>query len=199
VAGLFCGVTKQLDEASPPWSLRLISELNAADERATTLAKTLTPRQLNWSPSPGVWSVGQCLEHLRVTNEVYLKPMSDSLGGRQRAAVQEIKPGWFGRWFIRSFIEPSSRVARGRAPKKIRPAAQVDSSILDRFLKSNDEARDLVRRARNHDVNRIRFRNPFIPVIRFTVGTGLEILSQHQRRHLLQAERIRASASFPER
>jgi hypothetical protein len=197
--GLFCGVSTQLDEASPSWTRRLISEFDAADERATALAKTLNPRQLNWSPSSGVWSVGQCLEHLRVTNEVYLNPMSDSLTGRQRAVVQEITPGWFGRWFIRSFIEPSSRVARGRAPKKIRPAAQVDSSILDRFLRSNEEARDLVRRARNHDVNRIRFRNPFIPVIRFTVGTGFEILSQHQRRHLLQAERIRASANFPDR
>jgi len=199
VAGLFCGVTKQHDEAAPPWSLRLISELNAADERATTLAKALSVRQLNWSPSPGVWSVGQCLEHLRVTNEVYLKPMSDSLGGRQRAVVQEITPGWFGRWFIRSFIEPSSRVARGRAPKKIRPPAEVGPSILDRFLKSNEEARALVRRAKDYEVNRIRFRNPFIPVIRFTVGTGFEILSQHQRRHLLQAERIRASANFPDR
>jgi hypothetical protein len=196
--GLLCDVTTQPDEASPSWTRRLISEFDAADEHATALAKTLTPRQLNWSLAPGVWSVGQCLEHLRVTNEVYLKPMSDSLRGRQRAVVQEIKPGWFGRWFIRSFIEPSSRVARARAPKKIRPAAQVGPSILDRFLKSNDEARDLVRRARGYDVNRIRFRNPFVPGIRFTVGTGLEILSNHQRRHLLQAERIRKSANFPE-
>jgi hypothetical protein len=42
------------------------------------------------------------------------------------------------------------------------------------------------------------FRNPFVPVIRFTVGTGLEILSKHERRHLLQAERVRESAGFPE-
>jgi hypothetical protein len=50
-----------------------------------------------------------------------------------------------------------------------------------------------------YDVNRIRFRNPFIPVLRFTVGTGLEILSNHQRRHLLQAERVRESLEFPGR
>jgi hypothetical protein len=144
-----------------------------------------------------VWSVGQCLDHLRVTNEVYLKPMSASLTGRQRAVVQEITPGWFGRWFIRSFIEPSAKVTRARAPKKIRPGAQVEPSVLDRFLSTNREARELVQRARNYDVNRIRFRNPFVPVIRFTVGTGLEIVSKHQRRHLLQAERIRASPDFP--
>ncbi|HEY3112780.1 MAG TPA: DinB family protein [Gemmatimonadaceae bacterium] len=192
-------MTTELDDASPPWCFRLFEELYAADERATALAKTLTPRQLNWTPAPGVWSIGQCLEHLYVTNEVYLGPMSTSLEGRQQAVVQDITPGWFGRWFIRNFIEPSSKVRRVRAPRKVRPGAQVEPSILDRFLNSNHRARELVHRARNYDVNGIRFKNPFIPVIRFTVGTGLEILSKHQRRHLLQAERIREALEFPER
>jgi hypothetical protein len=64
---------------------------------------------------------------------------------------------------------------------------------------ANQEARELIHRARNYDVNRIRFKNPFIPILRFTVGTGLEILVTHQRRHLLQAERIRQSIEFPQR
>jgi hypothetical protein len=192
-------MTAQIDEASPRWCVRLVSELNAADKRATALAKTLTPLQLNWTPSPGAWSVGQCLEHLRVTNEVYLEPISNSLVDRRVDVVQEITPGWFGGWFIRNFIEPSSKTRRARAPKKIRPGAQIDPSILDRFISSNHRVRDLVHRARNYDVNRIRFKNPFISVIRFTVGTGLEIISKHQSRHLLQAERIRASPEFPSR
>ena len=191
-------MTTQLDEPLPPWCLRLFRELNAANDRATALAKTLTPRQLNWTPSPGVWSVGQCLEHLYLTNEVYLGPMLTSLEARQPAVVQDITPGWLGRWFIRNFIEPSSKMKRVRAPRKIRPGAQIEPHILDRFLDSNHRARDLVLRARNYDVNRVRFRNPFIPVIRFTVGTGLEIISKHQRRHLLQAERIRESPEFPD-
>ncbi len=198
LAGLLCQVTTRLDEAPPRWCIRLISELDIADKRATALAKTLTPRELNWAPSPGVWSVGQCLEHLCIANEEYVRAMSSSLVHRQPAVVQEIRPGWFGRWFIRNYIEPSSRTRRARAPKKIRPGAQVEPSILDRFISSNRKARELVHRASNYDVNRIRFRNPFLSVIRFTVGTGLEIVSKHQLRHLLQAERIRASAEFPD-
>jgi len=185
-------VTTQLDEGSPRWCIRLISELNAADKRATALAKALSPQQLNWRPRPHEWSVGQCLEHLRVTNEVYCEAMSNSLVDHPLTLVQDITPGWFGQWFIRSYIEPSPGTKR-RAPRKIRPSAQVDSSILDQFLKSNQRARELIHRARNYDVNRIRFKNPFVPMVRFTVGTGLEILSKHQRRHLLQAERIRDS------
>lgn len=190
-------MTTQLDEPWPPWCLRLFRELNVANDRATALAKTLTPGQLNWTPAPGIWSVGQCLEHLYVTNEVYLRPMSSSLEGRQPAVVQEITPGWFGRWFIRNYIEPSPKMRRVPAPRKIRPGTRIEPDILDRFLDSNHRARDLVLRARNYNVNRIRFKNPFVPVIRFTVGTGLEIISKHQSRHLLQAERIREHLEFP--
>ena len=192
-------MTAQPDETLPPWCLHVTSELNAADERATALATALTPQQLNWKPSPGEWSVGQCLEHLDLTNDVYLRPISDSLVGRPVAVVQDITPGWFGQWFIRNYIEPSPETRRARAPKMIAPGAHVDPSILDRFLRSNDKVRELVQRAGHHDVNRIRFKNPFMPVLRFTVGTGLEILSKHQRRHLLQAERIRESSRFPQR
>jgi hypothetical protein len=186
-------VTAQFDEGAPRWFSRLISELNAADERATALARTLTPQQLNWSPAPGVWSVGQCLEHLCVTNELYCDAMSNSLGDQPRITVQEITPGWFGRWFIRNYIEPSARTKRARAPRKIKPGAHVEPTVLDRFLTSNQRIRELIRRARNYDVNRIRFRNPFVALIRFTVGTGFEILSKHEQRHLLQADRVRAS------
>ena len=185
------------DASEPAWSRRLISELAAADARATSLAQGLTSQQLNWRARPGEWSIGQCLEHLWIANQVYLPAIAASLVDRPRGKAAEITPGWFGRWFIRSYIEPSADTKRAKAPKKIAPSAEVDPAILDRFLESNQRARELVVRAADYDVNRIRFKNPFIPVIWFTVGTGFEITSSHERRHLLQAERVRASGGFP--
>lgn len=181
----------------PAWPVRLLAELDAADERANELAAGLNPEQLNWQPAIGAWSVGQCLEHLCIGNELYLPAISSSLSGKPISAVQDIRPGRFGQWFINSFIEPSPRSKHIRAPKKSVPGARVEPSVLDRFLRSNEAARELVRHARDYDVNRIRFRNPFIPVLRFTVGTGLEILYRHERRRLLQAERAKRSSGFP--
>lgn len=179
------------DEAPPRWTVRLVGELHAADERARAIAGRLDERQLNWKATADTWSIGQCLEHLAVTNDVYLGAIADALADGRQAIVDEITPGAFGRWFIRNFIEPSPRTRRLRAPKKTVPAPQIPADILDRFLRSNDNARKVVQRAGRYDVNRVRFRNPFVPVLRFTVGTGLEILVQHQRRHLLQAEGVR--------
>lgn len=192
-------MAERVDPPPTSWAKRLISELDTADQRAKELAAGLTPRQLNWKPSQNAWSVGQCLEHLCVFNEVYLPAITASLTDRPLDAVQDIKLGWFGRWFIRNYIEPSPASKRARAPKKIAPGTRADPHVLDLFLTSNQAARELVRRASDYDVNRIRFKDPLIPVLRFTVGTALEIVPIHQRRHLLQAERVKQAADFPGR
>lgn len=181
----------------PAWPAHVLDGLNDADRRATALARGLSGDQLNWKPSPDRWSIGQCLDHLLVSTEVYLPTMSNALDGRDSSPVEVITPGWLGRLFIHTFIEPATQRVRGRAPGKIRPAKAVAPDILDRFLRSNDLARAFVRRASAHDVNRIRFVNPFVPLLRFTVGTGIEVLWRHQHRHLGQAERVRQAAAFP--
>jgi hypothetical protein len=181
----------------PNWSLRLISEFDSADRRAESVAKILSAVQLNWQPRQDAWSIGQCLEHLHLANEVYLPALSAALEGRQPWRVDEVSLGWFSRWFIRTYIAPNPGGTRARAPKKIAPVKDVDAFVLDAFLRSNEAARKLVGRASDYDVNRIRFENPFIPLVRFTVGTGLEIIAKHQSRHLLQAEVVRKSVGFP--
>jgi hypothetical protein len=181
----------------PAWSIRLASELSANDRTAQALAAGLTEEQLNWQSVPGSWSVGQCLEHLCIMNEAYLSSISAALKEKPDSPVDRITPGWFGRWFIRSFVEPSPHSKRVPAPRKIRPAARIDLAVVDRFLSGNKSCRELIVRTRAKDVNRIRFWNPLAPGIRFTVGTGLEIISGHERRHLLQAQRVRDSVNFP--
>jgi hypothetical protein len=172
-------------------------ELSANDESARALMAGLTDEQLNWQPAPGSWSVGQCLEHLCITNEAYLPAIGAALRGTPDAPAEDITPGWFGRWFLRKFVEPSNESKRVGAPAKIRPGTRVGLSVLNRLLASNQACRELIGKTRTKDVNSIRFRNPFLPGIRFTVGTGLQIVASHERRHLKQAERVRESVSFP--
>jgi hypothetical protein len=181
---------------TPAWAIQLVNELDAEDQKAKELVAGLTLEQLNSSARPGAWSVGQCLEHVAITNELYVAPVSESLAGQPVRVVPEITLGWFARWFIRSYVEPSPESKQARAPKKIVPGTQVDFSILDRFARSNQAVREVVRCAGAHDVNRVRFKNPFLPLLRFTVGAGLQIIVKHERRHLLQAERAKQSLAL---
>jgi len=186
-----------VDSSPPAWARRLISELTAADRRAVCVAQGLSPEQLNWRARPDTWSVGQCLEHLHIANEVVLPAISIALKGQKCSVVQELTLSRFSRWFIRNYIAPNPGGARARAPQKIEPARQVDPTVLEAYLGSNQRAREFLVRASAYDVNRIRYKNPFIPLLRFTVGTGLEIVTQHHSRHLLQAENVRKAPGFP--
>ena len=80
--------------------LERTAELEAANERARALAGRLDERQLNWQPRPDQWSVGQCLDHLRSANDVYLPPILDALKTQRPHPVQAIELGRFSRWFI---------------------------------------------------------------------------------------------------
>jgi hypothetical protein len=190
-------MTTTAEASLPAWASRAIDELHQADVRARAVTAGLSVEQIYWRPAPGSWSIGECLQHLVQSNDVYLAAIGRALEGRSPAPVEAITPGWFGRWFIRVAIEPSDRTRRNRAPRSIMPPATIDRAILGTFLRSNDAARGFVRRASRYDVNRIRFVNPFVSLVRFTAGTGIEIVWRHQRRHLLQAERVAASSEFP--
>lgn len=192
-----CKVSSPAHRELPAWATRLIGELLDADTRAEALARSLTPQQLNWPPRPGAWSIGQCLEHLCKTNGVYLPPIAEALQAQETNVVQELRLGAPTRWFIRNYIAPNPNGPRAKAPKKAAPPKDVDPRILDLFLQSNEAARELIRKCANYDVNALRFKNPFVPLLRFTVGAGLEIVSKHEARHLLQAENVRQAPDFP--
>jgi hypothetical protein len=134
-AGQFMATAQ--DTGATGWSMRLAFELSGNDQTAQRLVDGLSEEQLNWAPAPGRWSVGQCLEHLCITNEAYLPAISAALRGKPDAPVEEIAPGWFGGWFIRKFIEPSPNSKPAPAPSKIKPTSRVGLPVIDRFLAGN--------------------------------------------------------------
>ena len=180
-----------------PWSERMVAELDDADRRAYSLAKGQTIEQINWRPSADEWSIGQCLHHLLVFNRLYVPAISRALDGQRPHPVDDVTPGWVSAWFMRTYVEPRPETRRVRSPQKIKPDEHINPSVLDDFLRSNQDAKHVVRRAAAYDVNRIRYKNPLVPLVRFTVGVGLELTWKHQLRHLLQAERVRHSPGFP--
>jgi len=65
--------------------------------------------------------------------------------------------------------------------------------VLSTFIASHNELRSLIHDAREINLNRIRFKNPFVSLLRFTVGTGILIIGAHDRRHLWQAKQVCAA------
>jgi hypothetical protein len=174
----------------------IYDELDAADQDARRLVEGLTEAQGSWRQRPGAWSVAECLEHLAVANRVYLAPMKSAAdaarrGGRMRR--RPARPGLLGAWFVRS-MEPPVRM-KIRTNAKITPRlAPPLADALAAFLVSEDEVRSFVDEVADLDLAGIRFANPFIPGLRWSLATGIHVIAAHDRRHLWQAWNARRAA-----
>jgi hypothetical protein len=169
---------------------RVLDEVDALDRAAEALVAPLSDEQFHWRPDEGsAWGVAECLDHLATTNVFYGAAIEKVVeDARQRGLVGggPIAPTFFGERFIRS-MEPPVKL-RSRAPASVKPRAGGSrEAILAAYYGSHDRIRDLVRRCEQIDVNRAKFPNPFFPLLRVRVGTGLRVITAHDRRHLWQA------------
>lgn len=188
-----------MDGTHLPEIERLARELDDAERDARTLVDGLTEARAAWRAAPGSWSVAECLDHIATANRVYLaamRPPAEAALANGRMRRRPAEPGLIGRWFVRT-LEPPERPNRNKmkAPQKIRPrTAPALADAFAAFLASQDEARAFLRTYAHIDLAGVRFPNPFVRVVRFSLATGLHVIPAHERRHLRQAWRAREAA-----
>lgn len=183
----------------PPDIARVLAEMLAVDVEARHLVAGLDDAQVGWQPHRGrAWSIAQCLDHVAITARTYGAPMREAAERARERGYERggpIAPGALGGWFARTMEPPPRR--RITAPRKIQPASSRDKeAALEGFLAAQWEVEDLLRSCARLDTN-VRFRNPFVPLVRFRLGAGFLILAAHARRHLWQARRVIESPGFP--
>ncbi len=176
---------------------KLVDELDAADRDARAVADGLDETRGSWRPAPGAWSVAECLDHLATANRVYLAPMGDAAergraGGRLRR--RPALPGLLGGMFARS-LEPPVRM-KMKNPTVATPRTSPPlADSLAAFLESEERVRAFIRANHDLDLAGIRFVNPFVRGIRFSLATGLHVIAAHDRRHLWQAWNVRRAGA----
>ena len=176
----------------------LHDQLDAAESDARLLVENLAEERGCWRAEAGSWSVAQCLDHLAITNQVYLGAMKEP-AIRARAAGRLRRrpalPGLVGRWFATKMEPPVKAFSKMKAMRNIKPGTSPSlADAFARFLTSQNEIRDYLSANADLDLAGIRFPNPLIPGIRFSLATGLHVIIAHERRHIWQAWRVRRSA-----
>jgi DinB superfamily len=177
----------------------LLDQLGASGLAAAALARELAPEQLRWRPNEESWSIAQCVDHLAVAGHAYLAPLRQGVEEARRrgwARREPVEPSWIERKFIYT-LEPPPRL-RLPAPRKIVPGLAAEPAAVWRdFAAVQTEAATLLKESADLDLNRARFVNPFLPLVRMRVGSGFLVITAHERRHLWQAQKIRLRPEFP--
>jgi hypothetical protein len=118
-----------------------------------------------------------------------MKPAADEARRKSRIRRGPALPGFFGGWFVRS-LEPPPKM-KSKSPAVIQPRADVTlSDAAADFFASHAGARKFFEDNADLDLAAIRFANPFIRGLRFSLATGLHAIPAHERRHLHQARQV---------
>ena len=182
------------DEMKQTADIAALEDAYTANERdARQLLDGLTEADGAWRAAAASWSIAECLDHLAVGNRVYVAAMEPAAGRARRAGRlrrRPATPGLFGGWFVKSLEPPVTR--KTRAPRKIVPRQSPPlADAAAAFFASHEDVVRFLRDYADLDLAGVRFANPFVGALRFSLATGLHVLAAHERRHLWQAWNVR--------
>lgn len=182
-----------------PRFAEMIAEAEKIAEDCATAFGNLSGEQINWKPNPEVWSVGQCFEHLIVTNELYFPNIQNAIGGKHRNNFFSKIPFSTGliAFLMKNSLNPKQK-RKMKTFKMFEPAASdISKTIIEDFIENQRKLISMLEAARHLDVRKIKIAEPLSPALNLRLDDAFEILLMHEQRHFLQAERITKETNFP--
>jgi hypothetical protein len=179
--------------------LRILDEFSAIATDVRARFGSLGHAQLNWRVAPGTWSVGQCLEHLVTTSDVYMVDFRAIAAGTRRArAWERLSPlsGPFGRFLIGHMGKDQVRT---KTKARFVPPSDISADVVARFVRSQEELAAAITSTASADWDRTILTSYFQPLITYSLADAYRITLEHQRRHIRQAQRVRDHEAFPAR
>lgn len=153
----------------------------------------LSEAQLQFKPAPDRWSVGQCVEHIILTEEMLFgmtAKLMQKAGNPERK--EEIKVN--EQDLIKGIIDRSQKV---QAPKELQPKGSYSSATaaVEAFKAQRDIVIEYIEKSsvkalRDHVTD-----SPFGPVDAYQ---SLLFIAGHCARHTVQIEEVKADSGFPE-
>lgn len=183
----------------PSFIQQMLSKAREAGDKVTAEFSGLTMEQINWKPGEGDWSIGQCLDHLVISDCLYFPALKKIAAGNFEMSLWENwNPfsGLFGRMLVNQLQEKVNR--KVKAPKIFAPpGGKTDAVILERFHKHLDTLTDCIAGCLKVDVDNIHISSPVSKFVTYSLRHAITILIQHAHRHISQAIRVKAAKGFP--
>jgi hypothetical protein len=207
---------------------RLHDNLHLLDcTRAATLRMVceLPQHDMDWSPAPRQWSVGEILDHLIKSGELYRNEMVALVDLARRGkdayirkTVQEIDfaPAFLPKQllplvdvpftvmtlfvppFMRDMMIRSAAVMKGQSPEIARPRkGRLAAQLICELQASLDNTVNLLRENPDLPYDQMRLQHPMLGVN--NVPQLLRLTALHERRHQDQMRRILSQLRTPTR
>jgi hypothetical protein len=177
----------------------LTSELEKISSDAKATFGNLSVAQINWKPSESGWSIGQCFEHLIKTNALFFPELEKiASGARKNSFLENYSPlsSFFGNLLINSLKKDERKF---KAPSQaIVPPSEISADIIEHFAAHQAQIVEKIKATQNVDWKKTKITSPFMKLATYSLADGYQVIVEHEKRHVRQAERAMQAEGFPQ-
>jgi DinB family protein len=177
----------------------LVTELQTVAGEAVKVFGGLSAAQLNWKPSEQQWSVGQCFDHLIVTNRCFFPDLERVASGKFKSSLWgRVSPfsGFFGRLILKALDPEKGR--KSKAPRVFEPSkSDVAADVIEQFAAHQTELSTRMRATAGADLRGLKVTSPVSPVATYSLFDAYRIVVAHEHKHFEQARRVTKAEGFP--
>ncbi len=180
-------------------SVKLIEDLKnrvANAKKEAQLFENENIAMLNWKPSKSSWSILECLEHLNMYGDFYLKEIEEKmLNGNDSKPVEIFKSGVFGNYFAKSLAPKDGAIKnKMKSPKdKVPDLSKLDKKTVQRFIQQQDRMLSLLDQAKKVNLMKIKTNLSISTLIKTRLGDTFRFAIYHIERHMIQANNVAAT------
>lgn len=153
---------------------------------------SITEIELNQKPSPGQWSIGQCFDHLLVSNATYLPSFEKIFKGKYKEGIwQKISP--FTKKIGRNMVQTLGPIVSKKflSPKIFLPRTKkIETRVVTDFISQHERLISLFTELEKEPNNTLVISSPVSSLITLTVSDAMDIIVGHAQRHLKQAAHL---------
>jgi hypothetical protein len=133
----------------------------------------------------------ECLEHLNLYGDFYLPQIENHISGASHKSEIEFKSGILGSYFANSML-PKGKLNKMKTFKDKNPLhADLDKTVIDRFLNQQFKLLDLLNEARKVSLNKVKIPISIATFVKLKLGDTFQFFINHMLRHLNQIEDIK--------
>ena len=173
----------------------IVASLEAAQAKLRTLSDKVSAAQWSMHPGPASWSAADCIEHLNMTSRAYMPLLRTAIDEARMmrtgdsAAYHMDLPGRVLAFMMRPMKHIGKfKLGRVKTTGPFTPrGGQTREQLLSDFVRLQGDLIGLIRSADGLPIDRVKIQSPF-GKLRYNAYAALEIIAQHEHRHLQQAE-----------
>jgi DinB superfamily len=171
----------------------------AAKDKVTAEFSFITLEQLNWKPSEKAWSIGECLQHLILSDSCYfptLKKITEAvfkMSFWEKYSPFSAKCGQILKNKLQEKVKNKMM-----APKIIKPTNnKISLDIIECYHKTLTTFLNYISNCKNIDIDKTIITSPTISIVTYNLRNAFHFLVQHEHRHINQAIRVKMNENFP--